>query len=70
MTDKRFYIDKLKYNLEKISRIKSDILMTQNIIMDESFYDDDIEEVFEKVDIALENAKEELDSLIEMIEMA
>lgn len=68
MDEKNFYIDKMKNNLRKLSNIKTDILMTQNCIMDEGFYTDEIENAFEVVDIALEDAKEEISDLIALME--
>lgn len=62
-----FYIDKLHCKLDAIGREKSDILLTQNTVLDEEYYTDEMDEIFEQIDIALEDAKEKIEDLIEIL---
>lgn len=68
MTQRQSCIDKLRRNLDAIGREKSSILLTQNVVLDEEYYTDEMDEMFEQIDIALEDAKELIEDLIEILE--
>lgn len=65
--DKLYYISSLNEKFNKLASIKTSLLETQNVLVDEDVYTDEMEEDFENLDIALENAKELIDSLISRV---
>lgn len=67
LAQKLFYVDKLRSKFNTIAHEKSDLLLTQNMLVDEEYYSDEIEAILEDIDIALENVKENIEELIEIL---
>lgn len=67
--ERQSYINSLKERLQKLSTLKTSFLETQSALVGEPEYNDDtMDEPFELVDCALEDAKRNLEDIIYQLE--